>query len=260
VITDHRCAIVTLVRNGAPIFPLWLSYYRKHFAPQHIYVLDHDSTDGTTSGLDVNVIPVHNSKYLDMQWQNDLTHEWQAKLLKEYEYYIFVDADEILVADPAQYPGGLAEYLVRNTAPVVRCDGKSVVQNLSAETKEVDWGHPILEQRRWWFSAERDCKVVLSNCRLRFSWGCHWDTEAPPNQHVRIQRPVDPHLLLLHLHRVDIAHMIRRHAWMREQDFWVGGDARGVHHRWSDEEVVRDMMEHQAHLEPIPARFDGSIL
>ena len=259
MITDHRCAIVTLVRNGAPIFPVWLNYYRKHFAPQHIYVLDHDSTDGTTSGLDVNVVPVHNSKYLDMQWQNDLTHEWQAKLLGQYEYYIFVDADEILIADPTQYPGGLAEYLARNTSPVVRCNGRGIVQNLSVETKEVDWDRPIFEQRRWWFAGEHDCKVALSNRRLNFAWGCHWDTEGPPS-HARIDRPIDPHLFLVHLHRVDIGHMIRRHAWMRGQDFWKCEDGRGAHHKWSDEEVVRDMMEHQARLELIPERFDGTTL
>ena len=47
-----------MVYNEAVFLPIWLRYYSRFFAPDDIYVLDHESTDGSTSGSGFVRIPV----------------------------------------------------------------------------------------------------------------------------------------------------------------------------------------------------------
>lgn len=249
-------------RDESKNLSVWLRYYKKHFAPEDIYVLDHGSSDGSTLGLDVAVIPIHNETYNDNQWIVDTAKQMQAQLLSRYRYVLFAHPDEFVVADPDSYPGGLKEYLARNTQEVVRCSGMNVVQHLVREPSPLDWDRPILAQRRWWYPFEHSCKPLLASRPLNWTWGFHWD--MPPEQvgssyYARIERPVDPKLLLLHLHGMDQASMLARHAWMRQQAFHDQGEA-GFHHRWSDEEVLASFRDCQPLLQPIPDRFDGGIL
>ena len=250
MIEGDRCAVFTMARSESVNLPVWLRYYRRHFASHNIYVLDHESTDGSTSGLAVKVVPVHNPVYNDNGWVVETAKKMQTELLEKYEFVLFSHPDEIVIADPKRYPGGLSEYIDRNGAPVVRCDGRGVVQNLSAE-EALDWVHPVFQQRRWWYRDFHDCKPLLASQPLNWTWGFHNDG---------VDRSVDPDLLLVHLHRADLRSMLERHAWMRRQPFCEGQGNAGFHHKWSDEAVIRDMLEHQARMEPIPERFDGQIL
>ena len=45
----RRKAAFTIVKNEPVMLPIWLSYYSKHFDLQDLYVLDHQSTDGSTA-------------------------------------------------------------------------------------------------------------------------------------------------------------------------------------------------------------------
>jgi hypothetical protein len=236
-----------------------LRYYKKHFAPQNIYILDHDSVNGATTGLDVSVTQVHNPLYNDHQWMTDTVRHMQAKLLEQYRYVLFTDSDEMVVADPAQFPGGLSEYILQNKTPIVRCDGRCVVQNLSEEKDAIDWGRPVFEQRRWWYYEPMDCKTLLANQQVGWGWGFHYDSDLITQ--IRIDRPIDPFLYMVHLHRADLKTMLDRHAWMRKQPFRPDGQGdAGRHQKWSDEEIMANMQECQTRMRPIPRRFNGSIL
>jgi hypothetical protein len=245
-----------MAKDNAVHLPVWLKYYKKYFAPQNIYVLDHETKDGSTSGLDVPVIPIHNQAYNAQQWIMDTTKQWQVKLLKQYQYVLHAHPDEMIVADPDKYPGGLAEYITKNVLPaVVRCDGRGVVQNLVLEKGDMDWSRPIFEQRRWWYRDIHDCKPYLANRPLDWAWGFHWENG-------KTDQLIDPDLMLIHLHRADLKAMLDRHAWMRKQRFHDNGDRgeAGAHHQWSDDAVMKDMAEWQGRMESIPERFNGSIL
>ena len=43
-----RRAVVTIVHNEPVFLPIWLGYYSRFFAAEDIYVLDNESTDGST--------------------------------------------------------------------------------------------------------------------------------------------------------------------------------------------------------------------
>lgn len=255
MISNNRCAVFTMAKDNAVHLPVWLKYYKRHFAPQNIYILDHNSVDGSTTGLDVPVIKIHNPAYNAQQWIMDITHEWQKKLLGQYQYVLHAHPDEMIIADPEKYTGGLSEYIIKNVVPVVKCDGRGIVQNLSKETENIDWNRSVFEQRRWWYRDIHDCKPYLSSQPLRWAWGFHYDEDCP-------HRPVDPHLLMVHLHRADLQTMLGRHAWMRTQQFNNNGDQgnAGFHHRWSHDDVIKDMAEWQECMEEIPERFNGNIL
>ncbi len=95
-------AVFTIVQNEAGFLPLWLSYYGNHFDAEDVYVLDHDSTDGSTEGLDGRccVIPVHRDKSFDHVWMKSTVEAFQAFLLKAYDTVLFAEVDEFVVADP----------------------------------------------------------------------------------------------------------------------------------------------------------------
>src|SRR5436190_17272313 len=44
----RRRAALTMVQNEAVFLPIWLRYYSRFFGPDDLYVLDHDTSDGST--------------------------------------------------------------------------------------------------------------------------------------------------------------------------------------------------------------------
>jgi len=57
------CAVLTITHNEKIMLPLWARYYSKHVAsPQDIYILDHNSNDGSTSKE--NLVPGVTLRYL----------------------------------------------------------------------------------------------------------------------------------------------------------------------------------------------------
>jgi len=55
-----KLAVLTHVRDEKDMLPLWLAHYKKHVPKESLYVIDHDSVDGSTEGLDVEVIKASN--------------------------------------------------------------------------------------------------------------------------------------------------------------------------------------------------------
>lgn len=251
MITDDTCAVFLTVKDPGRLLSVWLRYYGRHFAPHNIFILDHDSVDGSMVGVDASIVRAHNPKYNDNQWHVDIARRMQQHLFARYQYVLYAHADEFIVADPERYPGGLSEYILANTQPVVRCDGRGVVHHSSEA--DLDWGRPVFDQRRHWYRDIHDCKPLLANRPLDWAWGFHHERDYP-------DRPADPNLILVHLHRADLATTRARHAWMREQTFQDGQGEAGFHHKWSDEEVLADMKAHQDRAELIPERFGGGIL
>lgn len=97
-------AIVTMVYNEPVFLPLWLRHYTVQAEPRHCYVIDHGSSDGSTApeqlppGL--NLVRIPRSPQDDSR-RCQFMSNFCAALLVWYETVIYVDVDEILVADPA---------------------------------------------------------------------------------------------------------------------------------------------------------------
>ena len=196
------CAF-TIVQNESLFLPRWLAYYGRHFDPADLYVLDHGSTDGSTTGLEARcqVIRVHRSVSFDHYWLKRTVERFQAFLLKSYETVLFAEADEFILPHPGRYRG-LADFIQRMPGPLARCTGFEVVHDPSEPALRPD--EPLLRQRAYWHPAPAYAKTLLARVPLSWVVGFH-EVIDPPSP------APDPDLVLAHLHRVDFELCRARH-------------------------------------------------
>jgi hypothetical protein len=207
----RRCAAFTIVHNEHVMLPLWLKYYSRYFDVDDLYVLDHDSTDNSTSEMDCrcHVVPVHREAAFDHHWLKSTVEHFQSFLLRSYETVLFAEVDEFVLADPRRY-SGLDAYIAALTRPAARCVGFNVVQQPDEKPLQLD--APLLTQRRYWHASLIYSKRLLSKIPLRWSDGFHHEYSAPDDA-------PDPELLLVHLHRVDYDFSLARHRAAVERDW-----------------------------------------
>jgi hypothetical protein len=239
----RSCAAFTIVHNEAAMLPLWLDYYGRHFRADDLYVLDHDSTDGSTAGLDgrCHVVPVHRDAAFDHRWLKSTIEQFQAFLLHSYDAVLFSDADELVLADPRRY-AGLAAYIAELSRPAVRCLGFNVVQQPDEPPLRFD--APLLAQRRCWHASHMYSKRLLSRIPLRWSNGFHQEYNAPDD-------PPDPELLLVHLHRIDHDTTLARHraAIARQWSEFDLANGYGAQNRIAESDEFEDWFYRGADLD-----------
>ena len=227
----RRRAAFTIVQNEPVFLPFWLDYYGRYFDAADLYVLDHDSTDGSTDGLGTrcNVVRVHRDLSFDHAWLNGTVTAFHAFLLHSYEHVLFAEADEFVVADPALFRG-LDDYIDRSLDRVVRCTGYEVV-HYPDEEPALHFDQPVLAQRRYWHPSRLYCKSLLTAVPVSWSVGFHESHDFPN------LRP-DPNLFLIHLHRVDYAMCAARHRQTAARN-WNPSDVRegrGLQNRLVEED------------------------
>jgi hypothetical protein len=97
----RRRAVFTIVQNEPLMLPLWLGYYGRYFEADDRYVLDHDSTDGSTDLLEgAHHVPIHRRGSFDHRWLRETVEAFQAFLLSSYDAVLLTELDEFVVADP----------------------------------------------------------------------------------------------------------------------------------------------------------------
>ncbi|MCU1463361.1 MAG: hypothetical protein JWO37_3436 [Acidimicrobiales bacterium] len=246
-------AVFTIVQNEPIFLPLWLRYYGRHFNADDIYVLDHDTTDGSTSDLGsrCHVVPVHRSKSFDHWWQRATVSSFQQFLLRSYDTVLFADSDEFVLADPEVHRD-LGSYIDVMDGPVARCSGFNVVHWPDEAPLSDD--RPVLGQRGRWHPSVQYSKPALARVPVKWSLGFH---DSPDWSSL----PPDPHLLLVHLHRVDYERALARHRSAASRD-WNESDLQsslGRQNRIVDDDEFHDWFFHGDDLEGdpvvIPERF-----
>lgn len=195
-------AVFTIVKNEKVFLPIWLKYYSKYFPMEDIYVLDHQSTDGSTLDLPCNVKVVKNPKAFDGLWMLDVVKTFQQELLEKYEYVVFAEGDELLVT--LEQPGhDLYDHIQTMKDRGKNFDvavGYELMQNTITENT-YDPSKPILDQRRHWYRNPLYDKTLIANLPLDWVAGYHsCQFKVTPNSK----------LILLHLHRFDFQHYMKR--------------------------------------------------
>ncbi|MDQ6821448.1 MAG: glycosyltransferase family 2 protein [Actinomycetota bacterium] len=242
--TPPRRALITIVHNEPVFFPLWLRYYSRWFAPEDIYVLDHETTDGSTAGGGFVRIPVEHPT-VDHPWMVETITDLQHDLLSRYELTVVTDVDEIVAPAPAL--GDLGAYLDHFDEDWVNCLGYEILHLRDSEPPLV-FDRLILDQRRWWFWNDGYDKAAVATVPMRWRPGFHGRED--------FQFAPDPDLRLIHLHRVDYDTCRARHL-LRSQRPWAELDARegwAAHNMISEERAFDRWFYEDSNLAGVPIR------
>ena len=194
-----RAAVVTMARNEKALLPVWWHYYSRFFAHEDIYVLDHESTDGSTAGGGFVRVPVSHDG-VDWGWHRDTIQAQQHRLLAEYDTVLVTDVDEIVAPHPSR--GDLGEYIAAFDGEFVTCRGMEIIH---MRDREPPWdpARGVLEQRGWWFANPAYSKPLLARVPMHWTGGMHGRTDG--------RTAPDDGLFLLHLHRLDFELCLERH-------------------------------------------------
>lgn len=125
---ESTCAILTVVHNENILLPIWLRYYTRHARAEDIWVLDHNTNDGSTlpekipHGVHVQRL-FGDSAFMPHHFLNRQVEMYQQRLFRwGYPCVLFTEIDEFVVPDPDKYPLGLSSFLQEFSA-----DAKNVL-------------------------------------------------------------------------------------------------------------------------------------
>jgi hypothetical protein len=218
-------AIITMVHNEPVFLPIWLGYYSRFFPPEDVYVLDNDSTDGSTEGSGFVRVPVEHDR-VDHTWMVRTIEELQHELLGHRDVVLVTDVDEIIAPVPEH--GSLGDYLDRFDEEWVNCLGYELL-HLKDREPPYDPRRPIMSQRHHWFPNGGYDKAAVATTPMTWREGFHGRADYQYN--------VDPDLRLIHLHRMDYEVCLQRHRSRRDRP-WGELDRRegwALHNRITDE-------------------------
>jgi Glycosyl transferase family 2 len=223
----RRRALITIVHNEPVFLPLWLGYYGRFFAARDIYVLDHETSDGSTDRDGFVRVPVSHPT-VDHSWMVATIAGLQHELLARYDITVVVDVDEFIAPLPSG--GSLGDYLDRFGEEWVNCLGYEILHMRDREPA-LDPRRPVLEQRGYWFWNDGYDKAAIATVPMQWRPGFHGRAD--------FQFAPDPDLRLVHLHRVDYDICRARHQ-TRSRRPWAPIDARegwAAHNQISEAEA-----------------------
>jgi Glycosyl transferase family 2 len=215
--------VMTMVRDEAQMLPRWIRHYADQVGMDNLLILDDNSSDGSTDGLECSVhrLPSLSGKGFEgarMQLLSGLA----SGFLAVYDYVVFVDADEFLVPDPARHTDLRSFLETRRDREVVAPLALNVVHVPSVEGPLRD-GEPVLGQRRFAKFSPIMCKPSIKRVPASWRWASHG---------IAVPFEVDPELYMVHLKFADrdLLHQVAAH-----RKALVDADGRARGSSWSRE-------------------------
>lgn len=249
-------AIFTIIQNETIWLDIWCNHYIQQAPPDHIYILDHDSTGEGIESIDrakdkygVNVLSISHDLTHDHYWLSNTASKFQHFLLNSYEAVLYTDVDEIVFPDPNSGYELISDFAFDNLIEprnIIRCCGYEIVHKLDEEDK-LDFNKPILEQRKYWYHCIMYSKPLLANIPISWQDGFHMADEIPETE------VIDNNLLLLHLHKIDFDYAHQRHKDIASRE-WSQKDVaegKGFQNRIIDKPTLTGWMtDHVDYVDP----------
>ena len=211
-----KIAAFTWILNNDPYIKVWLKYYNQFgfdiFVINASKIKDHKEfdrygvkvTELTRGDLYAKNEDGKHNKYEDLLF---MAHAVQKRILKDYDYFVFSDIDEIIVTDPDKYKD-LGEYMEKLDKDTVTCTGRQVLQSKDEESLDLD--KPILGQRNHWWPHIAEWKTGISRIPLEWVSGFHYTLEIREgskdsgiDQGSYIKSLADKGLYMVHLKTAD---------------------------------------------------------
>lgn len=209
-----------MVYNEEALLPIWARHYARQVGADQCYVVDHGSSGKISLPPGVNLLRIPRSPH-DDERRAEFISEFARGLLRYYDWVIYTDVDELILADPQLYrdlPSFTASADVPQTVTAIGFD----IQHVPALELPLDPDRPVGQQRGWARFTSAMCKPVLTTRPVTWSPGFHC-CEYPP---------VFSHLYLFHLHWADLTVGLDRQRKTRAMP-WAG-DQFGNHQRVAD--------------------------
>ena len=189
--TRPTVAAITMVRNERAMLPRWVRHYAAQCGgPEHLLVIDDNSTDGSTDGLPCPVIripPLTKGHFEPSRLS--LLSKFAAGLLEAYDAVVVTDADEFLVAEPQKYATLVDLVADRPDEPVLGAMGINLVHHLGHEAA-LDPSLPLLAQRRLAKFIPLMCKPAVKRVPAPWTAASHGVKGTPYR--------IDPDLYMFH--------------------------------------------------------------
>lgn len=215
-----RVAAITIVYNEKSKLPRWVEYYSRQLGPRNCFVVDHGSDDGSTESIkSAQLIRLPRTPY-DNQIRVDAISSLAGFLLKYFNYVMYVDCDEFLVADPRLY-SGIGDLCNKLNPEYLYSIGIDIVHKIDEESP-LRPDEPVLQQRSYGHFSAAMCKPNLTRKQVQWARGFH-SHQYPP-----IFGP----LLNFHLRYVDLHEGLERLGVTRLLDWAKAYE--GAHHKASD--------------------------
>ena len=215
-----KVAAVTMVYNETVLLPIWARHYARQVGADQCYVVDHGSTTQPLLPPGVNCIRLPRSPHDDAR-RAAFIAELTTSLLRYYDWVIYTDVDELVMADPAVFrdiPTFCAAIPSAGTVTAIGLD----IQHVPSLEPPCDYGKPIGGQRGWARFTSAMCKPVLTRQPLTWAPGFHSS-----------EHPLEfSNLYLFHLHWADRSMGLERVR--RTRDMAWAGDQFGSHQRMPD--------------------------
>ena len=235
-----------MVHNEPVFLPIWLGYYSRFFRPEDIYVLDNDTTDGSTLGSGFVRVPVAHES-VDHTWMVRTVEGLQHELLDDRDVVVVTDVDEIIA--PVPQFGSLGDYLDRFDEEWVNCLGYELL-HLKDREPPFDPRRSVMSQRHHWFPNGGYDKAAVATTPMTWRPGFHGRADYHYN--------LDPDLRLIHLHRMDYDICLQRHRsrqgrpWgaIDEQEGWA------LHNRITEEAEFERWFYEDSCFERIEIRLE----
>lgn len=174
--TPVRVAAITMVRDERVMLPRWISHYGRECGVDNLFVIDDNTTDGSTDGLPCSVIRI--PSWGDKHFENTrmrMVSNIAAGLLEAYDAVLFADADEFLVADPKRHDGLVDLVTKRAGVEVLAAQGLNILHDASREGS-LDPDRPVLGQRQWAKFIPLMCKPAIKRTPAPWVAGSHGTT------------------------------------------------------------------------------------
>ncbi len=219
-----KIAAVTMVYNEGHYLPVWASHYSRQVGADYCYVIDHGSTETIVLPPGMNLVRLPRSPQDDRR-RADFVSNLVESLLNYYDWVIYTDVDEMVIANPDRY-SDLPSFCAEAMQDTVTCIGFDM-QQVPALEPALQFDRPLGEQRHWARFTSAMCKPLLTRTPRHWSPGFHSaDTPMTFSE-----------LYLFHLHWADHAIGLQRLGKTRAMS-WDDAHS-GAHQRGSDAAWVR---------------------
>lgn len=166
-----KIAAMTMAYNEAFFLPIWIAHYGRQCGLENLFIIDDGSSDGSTSDLAPIQVERRARELFDEDKRAALISQRHTELLRRYDFVIYSDVDEYLVAHPDRH-ASLTAYAAQLTDPWSTAIGLNIIHQRDIEAP-IDLTCPILAQREAVQFDIAYCKTLLSNQPITWQPGFH---------------------------------------------------------------------------------------